>query len=127
MRLLSEHKDKLEDLNGTSKLGTLVNIVVDCNHKGALDLLLESNIKISSITLKNIVTSDCNKKIFGYFLHKNKIDYQDESGNTALHHALRNLHSDKSMLCKVESLVSAGARFDVKNDQGETPFDLLIE
>ncbi|WP_425384534.1 TomO hydrophobic C-terminal domain-containing protein [Wolbachia endosymbiont (group B) of Eupithecia inturbata] len=127
VRLLSEHKDKLEDLNGTSKLGTLVNIVVDCNHKGALDLLLESNIKISSITLENIVTSNCNKKIFDCFLHKNKIDYQDESGDTALHHALRKLHSDKSMLCKVESLVSAGARFYVKNDQGETPFDLLVE
>lgn len=67
------------------------------------------------------------KKIFDCFLHKNKIDYQDESGDTALHHALRNLHYDKSMLCKVESLVSAGARFDIENNQGETPFDLLIE
>ncbi|AZU38011.1 hypothetical protein BBB02_05050 [Wolbachia endosymbiont of Bemisia tabaci] len=127
VRLLSEHKDKLEDLNGTSKLGTLVNIVVDCNHKGALDLLLESNIRISSYTLNKIVEWDFHEKIFDCFLHKNKIDYQDESGDTALHHALRKLHSDKSMLCKVESLVSAGARFYVKNDQGETPFDLLVE
>ena len=119
--------DELKKLEGTPALNKLVDIIVKCNHKEALDLLVENNIKISSITLENIVTSDCNEEIFGCFLHKNKIDYQDESGDTALHHALRNLHFDKSMLCKVESLVSAGARFDVKNDQGETPFDLLVE
>ncbi|AGJ99353.1 Ankryin repeat domain protein [Wolbachia endosymbiont of Drosophila simulans wNo] len=119
--------DELKKLEDTPALNKLVDTIVQYNHKEALDLLVENNIKISSITLKNIVTSDCNKKIFGCFLHKNKIDYQDESGGTALHHALRNLHYDKSMLCKVESLVSAGARFDIKNNQGETPFDLLIE
>nr|WP_264376369.1 MULTISPECIES: DnaJ domain-containing protein [unclassified Wolbachia] len=119
--------DELKKLEGTPALNKLVDIIVECNHKEALNLLVENNIKISSITLENIVTSNCNKKIFDCFLHKNKIDYQDESGDTALHHALRNLHSDKSMLCKVESLVSAGARFYVKNDQGETPFDLLVE
>lgn len=119
--------DELKKLEDTPALNKLVDTIVKYNHKEALDLLVENNIKISSITLKNIVTSDCNKKIFGCFLHKNKIDYQDESGGTALHHALRNLHYDKSMLCKVESLVSAGARFDIKNNQGETPFDLLIE
>ncbi|WP_458694708.1 TomO hydrophobic C-terminal domain-containing protein [Wolbachia endosymbiont (group B) of Pandemis cinnamomeana] len=119
--------DELKKLEGTPALNKLVDIIVECNNKEALNLLVENNIKISSITLENIVTSNCNKKIFDCFLHKNKIDYQDESGDTALHHALRNLHSDKSMLCKVESLVSAGARFYVKNDQGETPFDLLVE
>ncbi len=119
--------DELKKLEGTPALNKLVDIIVECNHKEALNLLVENNIKISSITLENIVTSNCNKKIFDCFLHKNKIDYQDESGDKALHHALRNLHSDKSMLCKVESLVSAGARFYVKNDQGETPFDLLVE
>lgn len=119
--------DELKKLEGTPALNKLVDIIVECNHKEALNLLVENNIKISSITLENIVTSNCNKKIFDCFLHKNKIDYQDESGDTALHHALRNLHSDKSMLCKVESLVSVGARFYVKNDQGETPFDLLVE
>ncbi len=119
--------DELKKLEDTPALNKLVDTIVQYNHKEALDLLVENNIKISSITLKNIVTSDCDKKIFGCFLHKNKIDYQDESGGTALHHALRNLHYDKSMLCKVESLVSAGARFDIKNNQGETPFDLLIE
>lgn len=119
--------DELKKLEGTPALNKLVDIIVKCNHKEALDLLVENNIKISSITLQNIVTSDCNKKIFGCFLHKNKVDYQDESGDTALHHALRCLHSDKSMLCKVESLTSVGARFDVKNNQGETPFNLLVE
>ncbi|MGX9892384.1 ankryin [Wolbachia endosymbiont of Protocalliphora sialia] len=119
--------DELKKLEGTPVLNKLVDTIVKYNHKKALDLLVENNIKISSITLKNIVTRNCNKEIFGCFLHKNKIDYRDESGDTALHHALRNLHFDKSMLCKVESLVSAGARFYVKNDQGETPFDLLVE
>lgn len=119
--------DELKKLEGTPALNELVGTIVECNHKEALDLLVENNIKISSITLKNIVTSDCNKKIFGCFLYRNKVDYQDEGGNTALHHALRNLHSDKSMLCKVESLTSVGARFDVKNNQGETSFDLLVE
>uniref|UniRef100_A0A3B0IX14 Chaperone protein DnaJ n=1 Tax=Wolbachia endosymbiont of Aleurodicus floccissimus TaxID=2152762 RepID=A0A3B0IX14_9RICK len=119
--------DELKKLEGTPALNKLVDTIVKYEHKKALNLLVENNIKISSITLENIVTRNRNKKIFDCFLHKNKIDYQDESGDTALHHALRNLHSDKSMLCKVESLVSAGARFDVKNDQGETPFDLLVE
>ncbi|WP_322742808.1 ankyrin repeat domain-containing protein [Wolbachia endosymbiont of Diaphorina citri] len=127
VRLLGKHKVIPEGLNGTPELNRLVDTIVECNHKEALDLLVENNIKISSITLKNIVTSDCNKKIFGCFLYRNKVDYQDEVGNTALHHALRNLHSDKSMLCKVESLVSAGARFYVKNYQDETSFDLLVE
>lgn len=127
VRLLGKHKVIPEGLNGTPALNRLVDTIVECNHKEALDLLVENNIKISSITLQNIVTSDCNKKIFGCFLHKNKVDYQDESGDTALHHALRCLHSDKSMLCKVESLTSVGARFDVKNNQGETPFYLLVE
>ncbi len=127
VRLLGRDKVIPEGLNGTPALNRLVDTIVECNHKEALALLVENNIKISSITLKNIVTSDCNEEIFDCFLHKNKIDYQDESGDTALHHALRKLHSDKSMLCKVESLVSAGARFYVKNDQGETPFDLLVE
>lgn len=127
VRLLGKHKVIPEGLNGTPELNRLVDTIVECNHKEALDLLVENNIKISSITLKNIVTSDCNKKIFGYFLYRNKVDYQDEGGNTALHHALRNLHSDKSMLCKVESLTSVGARFYVKNDQDETSFDLLVE
>ncbi|WP_410543824.1 DnaJ domain-containing protein [Wolbachia endosymbiont of Encarsia formosa] len=127
VRLLGKHKVIPEGLNGTPELNRLVDTIVECNHKEALDLLVENNIKISSITLKNIVTSDCNKKIFGCFLYRNKVDYQDEGGNTALHHALRNLHSDKSMLCKVESLTSVGARFDVKNNQGETSFDLLVE
>ncbi|WP_353287857.1 ankyrin repeat domain-containing protein [Wolbachia endosymbiont (group B) of Gerris lacustris] len=127
VRLLGRDKVIPEGLNGTPALNRLVDTIVECNHKEALDLLVENNIKISSITLQNIVTSDCNEKIFGCFLHKNKIDYQDEGGDTALHHALRNLHSDKSMLCKVESLVSSGARFDVKNDKGEAQFDLLIE
>lgn len=119
--------DELKKLEGTPALNKLVDTIVKYEHKKALNLLVENNIKISSITLENIVTRNRNKKIFDCFLHKNKIDYQDESGDTALHHALRNLHSDKSMLCKVESLVSAGARFDVKNDQGETSFDLLVE
>ncbi|MCJ7454389.1 MAG: ankryin [Wolbachia endosymbiont of Homalodisca vitripennis] len=127
VRLLGKHKVIPEGLNGTPALNKLVDTIVECNHKEALDLLVEHNIKISSTILKNIVTSDCNKEIFGCFLHKNKIDYQDESGGTALHHALRSLHSDKSMLCKVESLVSAGARFDIENNQDETPFDLLVE
>lgn len=119
--------DELKKLEGTPALNKLVDTIVKYEHKKALNLLVENNIKISSITLENIVTRNRNKKIFDCFLHKNKIDYQDESGDTALHHALRNLHFDKSMLCKVESLVSAGARFDIKNNQGETPFDLLVE
>ncbi|WP_353276346.1 ankyrin repeat domain-containing protein [Wolbachia endosymbiont (group B) of Villa cingulata] len=119
--------DELKKLEGTSALNELVDTIVKYKHKKALDLLVENNIKISSITLENIVTSNCNKKIFDCFLHRKKCNFQDENGNTPLHHALRNLHPYTSMLCKVESLVSAGARFDVKNDQGETPFDLLVE
>ncbi|WP_264331074.1 TomO hydrophobic C-terminal domain-containing protein [Wolbachia endosymbiont (group B) of Erebia ligea] len=119
--------DELKKLEGTPALNKLVDIIVECNHKEALNLLVESNIKISSITLENIVTRNCNKKIFDCFLHRKKCNFQDENGNTPLHHALRHLNYNKSMLCKVESLVSAGARFDVKNDQGETPFDLLVE
>ncbi len=127
VRLLGKHKIIPEGRNGTPTLNRLVDTIVECNHKEALDLLVENNIKISSTILEGIVKHNWKKKIFDCFLHKNKIDYQDESGDTALHHALRNLHYDKSMLCKVESLVSAGARFDIENNQGETPFDLLVE
>ncbi|WP_255563381.1 TomO hydrophobic C-terminal domain-containing protein [Wolbachia endosymbiont of Bemisia tabaci] len=127
VKLLGKHKVIPEGLNDTPALNRLVDTIVECNHKEALDLLVENNIKISSTILEGIVKHNWKKKIFDCFLHKNKIDYQDESGDTALHHALRNLHYDKSMLCKVESLVSAGARFDIENNQGETPFDLLIE
>lgn len=119
--------DELKKLEGTPALNKLVDIIVECNHKEALNLLVENNIKISSITLENIVTSNCNKKIFDCFLHRKKCNFQDENGNTPLHHALRNLHPYTSMLCKVESLTSVGARFDIKNNQGETPFDLLIK
>ncbi|CAH2211142.1 Ankyrin repeat domain protein [Wolbachia endosymbiont of Culex quinquefasciatus JHB] len=132
VRLLSNHTDKdiLEGLNDTLWLNKLVRIVVDCDHKEALDLLVENNIKISSITLKNIVIRDCNKKIFSCFLHKNRIDYQDKSGNTVLHYALRHFmdsRCDLELYKVVELLASKGARFDIKNNKGETTFDLLIE
>ncbi|WP_143688815.1 TomO hydrophobic C-terminal domain-containing protein [Wolbachia endosymbiont of Laodelphax striatellus] len=132
VRLLSNHTDKgiLEGLNGTFWLNRLVHIVVNCDHKEVLDLLVENNIKISSITLENIAIRDCNKKIYSCFLHKNRIDYQDESGNTVLHYALRHFmdsRCDLELYKVVELLASKGARFDIKNNKGETTFDLLIE
>ncbi|MEC4735664.1 MAG: DnaJ domain-containing protein, partial [Wolbachia endosymbiont of Halictus tumulorum] len=119
--------DELKKLEGTPALNKLVDIIVECNHKKALDLLVENNIKISSTILEGIVKHNWKKKIFDCFLHRKKCNFQDENGNTPLHHALRNLHPYTSMLCKVESLTSVGARFDIKNNQGETPFDLLIK
>lgn len=119
--------DELKKLEGTSALNELVDTIVRYKHKKALDLLVENNIKISSTILEGIVKHNWKKEIFDCFLHRKKYNFQDENGNTPLHHALRNLQPYTSMLRKVESLVSAGARFDVNNDQGETPFDLLVE
>ncbi|WP_353274790.1 ankyrin repeat domain-containing protein [Wolbachia endosymbiont (group B) of Hofmannophila pseudospretella] len=121
-------KGTLKSLNGTSSLNELARLAVKLNNKKILNFLIKNDIKILSTILEDIVKYDFNKKIFSYFLHKNRIDYQDEGENTILHHTLKLLISNKSNYQGyVELLMSEGAKLNVKNDKGETPFDLLIE
>ncbi|MDR1139459.1 MAG: ankyrin repeat domain-containing protein [Rickettsiales bacterium] len=135
--LLNNCKEVLKEPSGTPALNKLMELAVKHDHEGILDLLVKNNTQILNTTLGGAVKHG-SKKIFDCLLnkHANKvdIDYQDGEKNTALHYALQGFINTAHDLSKqyerkrfVESLLGKGAKLDVKNDQGKTPFDLLID
>ena len=55
-------------------------------------------------------------------LSRTAVDAQDKMGNTAMHIAAMEQHEEACML-----LAEAGASIQVKNDEGQTVFDMLPE
>lgn len=93
--------------------------------------LFEGRIEISLNEILSYAYEYQSEEFLDYFfnecLDKFNINYTDEKGNTALHHTLKWLDLDKSKYQGfVKSLLSKGARLDVKNSKDETPFDLLV-
>ncbi|WP_264686449.1 hypothetical protein [Wolbachia endosymbiont (group B) of Rhopobota naevana] len=93
--------------------------------------LFEGRIEISLNEILRYAYEYQSEKFLDYFfnecLDKLNINYKDEKGNTSLHHTLKWLDLDKSKYQGfVKSLLSKGARLDVKNSKDETPFDLLV-
>lgn len=94
--------------------------------------LFEGRIEISPNDILSYAYEYRSEKFLDYFFNKYldrlDINYKDEKGNTALHHTLKWLDLDKSKYQGfVKSLLSKGARLDVKNSKDKTPFDLLVE
>lgn len=93
--------------------------------------LFEGRIEISPNDILNYAYKYQSEKFLDYFFNKYldrlDINYKDEEGNTALHHTLKCLDLEKSKYQGfLKSLLSKGARFDVKNSKDKTPFDLLV-
>nr|WP_232503141.1 ankyrin repeat domain-containing protein [Wolbachia endosymbiont of Cimex lectularius] len=113
LELLSKHENKnaLKELKykgDTPALNKLLELAVKYNSQGAFKSLLDQ--------------------------YDIDINYQDKNRDTALHHALKGFidaeyDSSKRNRYKsfAESLLSKGAKLDIKNNKNETPFDLLID
>jgi ankyrin repeat protein len=100
--------------------------------------LIENGAKLPSAALINAVKFDA-QKVFDFLLERNDIDanYQDEDGNTVLHHVFKGYidqsfdYSGSGWHLKynsfAESLLGKGIQFDIRNNDGVTSFDLFID
>ena len=120
-----------EAIIATDDITSLAQIAVAYDHVEIFKLLDGEGTKVSLNSYLGITAKCCSEKILDFLFNKyiNEMDvrYKDEEGKTALHHALKWLDRNESKYqILVESLLSNGARLDVKSDKGETPFDLLL-
>lgn len=117
---------------------TLVDFAIQENQDLILNLLIENGAEIPGDALISAIKHDA-QKVFSFLLGRNDVDinYQDEDGNTALHHIFKgyinesfNYSGGKWKLKYdgfAESLLGKGAQFDIKNKNGLTSLDLLID
>jgi|GEM_PF-6876692 len=117
---------------------TPVELAIKKNQDLILALLIENGAKLPSAALISAVTFDA-QKVFDFLLERNDIDinYQDEDGNTALHHVFKGYidksfdYSNSTWYLKynsfAESLLGKGIQFDIRNHNGVTSFDLFID
>ncbi len=117
---------------------TPVDLAIQENQDLILNLLIENGAEIPGDALISAIKHDA-QKVFNFLLGRNDVDinYQDEDGNTALHHIFKGYinesfdYSDSKWKLKyddfAESLLGKGAQFDIKNKNGLTSFDLFID
>lgn len=109
----------------------LVQIAIAYGHVEIFELF-EGRIEISPNDILSYAYEYQSEKFLDYFFNKylDKLDinYKDKEGNTVLHHTLKLLGLGESKYQGfVRSLLSKGARLDVKDSKDKTPFDLLVE
>ncbi|WP_395462800.1 DnaJ domain-containing protein [Wolbachia endosymbiont of Cantharis cryptica] len=123
--------NKLDNYGSSIPFTQLVELAIKHDHEKILDLLIEKGAKVLPNIAINDAVKHCSQRVFDYLLNKyideTGINCQDKEGNTALHHASKGFIENESKYKGfVESLLSKGAKLDVKNNKNETPFDLLV-
>ncbi len=132
--LMKDLIDKAADIQATNKIGyTPLGIIID-----SMDSFDESKF----ISLVKMITghvnfslsgekASCFYKLIAYSANKNvdlpfNANIQSNStGNTFLHHIVKNYSQDKKQT--IEILLKNGASFDIQNKDGKTAYELASE
>ena len=134
--IIAQNKGKVEDLlemrnqldldkildNGE----TLLTLAVKINHRGIVEVLLESGSKVSASNSRKETPLMVAAKL-GFFdllklliAQNAKLDFKDINGNTALHLAILNRHEDIALYL----LIDAKANYEITNALDKTPLAL---
>ncbi len=124
-KLLLENKSQV-DLNKTLQDGeTLMSTAVTKDLYPIVELLLENNANISKANNKKETPLIIAAKL-GYenlvrllIYLGSKPDLKDQDGNTALHHAILNVHEEMALF-----LINSGSNIDITNNDNKTALKL---
>jgi len=109
---------------------TALFVAVERGHKPVVLVLVENsaNVNVPNLNGETPLHSSVkaiNLEVVQYLLSRGSfVNAQDEEGDSALHHAAR-VDDENTMKKLFQLLESFGANFDLENEDGETPKELI--